>query len=170
MTDALVLYREACDILDDCGIPYRTPRDVRTNRRLKRALGRCRKKVARYDETLSYYFEIEIREDLLKSDNKNALLEVMCHELVHTVEGCFNHGSKFKKCARIIANKYPNIHVTRCTELEKFGIAEEEKEANYILECQGCGKLFHRQRMSNLVKYPHLYHCAECNGSIKRLK
>ena len=97
----------------------------------------------------------------------SALDNTIIHEILHTVDGCFNHGKKWKICAEIINRAY-GLNVKRGSSFEDKGIDHTE-DIRYIVKCEKCGYEFKRRRLSNLIKYPELYRC-ECGGNLKRVK
>lgn len=74
--------------LDSLGIKYGKVRNWSVNTRAKRRLGQCKK--APFG-----MFDINVSEQLLKDDIDDQIaLDTIMHELLHTVQGCFNHGEK----------------------------------------------------------------------------
>lgn len=73
--------------------------DIKINTRAKKRWGLC-----------SYFsdgFIIEISSSLLQDNvSENALIDTLMHEVLHTVDGCMNHGKKWKECAKIINSRY----------------------------------------------------------------
>ena len=50
----------------------------------------------------SNYFTIEITDLGLRGDVRSTIV----HELIHTVEGCYNHGPKFREIAKLLSSAY----------------------------------------------------------------
>lgn len=54
-------------------------------------------------------FEIIVSHQLFKTfgrRKKKALTNIMMHELIHTVDGCFNHGPEWKKWITMLNDKH----------------------------------------------------------------
>lgn len=54
-------------------------------------------------------FEIIVSSQLFKSfgrRKKVALRNIMMHEFIHTIDGCFNHGNEWKKWASLLNDKH----------------------------------------------------------------
>ena len=113
-------------------------------------------------------YEIEVSDMVLDKEVPIKSLEtVILHELLHTVEGCMNHGAKWKTLANKI-NKAYGYEIARTTNREKLGI-KEGKTINYKFECTCCGQEITRTRRSRFVANYSLYKCGRCNGSFKRV-
>ena len=135
--------------------------DIKINTRAKKRWGQC-----------SYFsdgFIIEISSSLLQDNvSENALIDTLMHEVLHTVDGCMNHGKKWKECARIINSRYGlNIKTTTSAAEKKI---EETEEYKYILACPKCGYQWKYMRMSRCVKHPErFYHSGCCKDSLIRI-
>ncbi|HZK02005.1 MAG TPA: SprT-like domain-containing protein [Anaerovoracaceae bacterium] len=108
---------------------------------------------------------------LLGSD---AVLQVLVHELLHTVDGCFNHGAKWKMHASII-NKNYGMNVSRVNSAEDMCEKEvanaimeaDKKAAKYRIYCPTCGQEIFRFRKCKLVSLVDFYKCGKCMGKLK---
>ena len=73
-------------------------------------------------------------------DNLNSVLETVLHELVHTVEGCFNHGNKFhnecKKINKKFDTKLGTFDETSGGEIYAKEIYKNRK--TYLMKCENC--------------------------------
>ena len=92
------------------------------------------------------------------------------HELIHTVEGCYNHGSKFQEIARLLSSAY-NIKLGTRASKNEMALSEEYRisKAKYVIRCKRCGQIITRQRATRLVKLPMTYSCG-CGGDLERIK
>jgi predicted SprT family Zn-dependent metalloprotease len=133
---------------------------IKFNSRLSRALGRCKRRGTKfYLEFSTKYFDYEGTTDEEKRS-------VIYHELVHTVDGCFNHGEKFKLVGRKIerATGVTQIH-TRTTETGDF----KKDTYKYRVDCGYCSRVTYRQRSmgsSDRRGYIDNYRCGACGESL----
>lgn len=146
------LFFEVMTDMDKVHIPYSKNFQIRPNFRAVRRRGACKKEKG--------HFVIELSYDCLNGP-ENEIKDVIAHELIHTCEGCFNHGAQFKKYMQIINTLGYNVSVTY-----KGDADELEKYAKYKIVCRDCGTATYRMRTSNLVKYPSKYKCAKCGGKL----
>ena len=74
------------------------------------------------------------------------LTGVMIHELIHTIPGCNNHGTNFKRICSIIKSRYPQYkeHLQRCSNMEVIGI--KARPYRYQIHCSHCGKIYNYTR------------------------
>lgn len=130
--------------------------NIKINTRAKQTWGLCRM-------LPDNSFEIEISSRLLEDNvEEDALINTVVHEILHTVDGCMNHGKKWKEYAKIINEKY-GLNVKRCTSSEEKHIEKSIDEFNYILACPKCGYQWKYIRMTKAVKYPHRYQHTGCS-------
>ena len=47
---------------------------------------------------------------------------------------------------------------------------KKKKESKYILRCTKCGKLFYKDRMCNVIRYPEDYTHSIDGGELERIK
>lgn len=141
------LYLETVDDLDALEIPYRRVKAVTVNKRAKSRWGQCRK--THDDKGLC--FEIQINAELLKDElDDMAAKNTIAHELIHTVEGCMNHGPKWQAWGRKLDVFGYNIQ--RTTSAEEKGIAADSLAGyKYIITCNGCGSIARYTRKSKVV-------------------
>lgn len=94
------------------------------------------------------------------------MTDTIYHELLHSVDGCMNHGNKWNSLANKV-NRIYNANVTRTGVANQEMKQEQLKRAKYKAVCQKCGKEFYRQRVSNFIKNPDRYSCSICKGKFK---
>lgn len=90
--------------------------------------------------------------------NEDIIIQTLLHELVHTMDGCFNHGKNFKYYARIINNKY-GYNISRTTDSSKFGVELPKREYKYEIWCTVCNK-----RVARYKRKSHIVECVERDG------
>lgn len=121
------------------------------------SLGMCRK----YSFGDSTYYNIYLNKKMLKCDDKQ-IKNTLLHELIHTIDGCFNHGDNFKKQAEIV-NKLYGYNIQRSSSCQEF---KNQLNFKYEVCCTNCGAKNKYFKKTNIVKYPNLYRCA-CGGELK---
>lgn len=172
MKDLQKLFKECKEELDCIGIKYGCIESITINTRAKKRWGQCKITLnSQYWE--NRIFSINISERLLHDDiSDNSCKNTIMHEIIHTCEYCFNHGSEWKHIADIVNDCYSFYNIKRCTSSEEKGINEEieKKESKYILRCTKCGKLFYKDRICNAVRYPEDYTHKLDGGQLERIK
>lgn len=141
-------------------IPGKINPEVVVNKRATRRFGRCSRVRGKYE------FEIEINNALLSVDKKKAM-NTMVHEILHTCDGCMNHGKLWKHYANVMNKKY-GYNISRLGSYESAGL--ERPAAKYVIECEGCNEQYHRMRKSKIVTHAHLYGCGKCGGKLRLKK
>lgn len=148
--------REKADDLKSIGIATGNIVDVKINTRATRRLGLCRKEPDGY--------VIEISKFIL--NDINTLENTVYHELLHTVEGCMNHGSKWKSLAEKV-NKVYNINISRTSAATDDMKQEYINKIKYKATCQGCGQEILRQKKSRFIAEIERYNCGRCGSKFK---
>lgn len=106
---------KAMKIIKQENIPVNIdPSQIKWGRQWKTSWGKTRR--TRYGT-----YSIEINPVYYTHAKSKQCLQTVLHELVHTVQGCFNHGSKWKSIINRINTKY-NMDISRCTSQAKAGI------------------------------------------------
>jgi hypothetical protein len=91
--------------------------DLEVSYRYSRAWAKCNWNRPRYDKT----FTIIVSDRLFKA-NKESVRDIIHHEVIHTIPGCFNHGTMFKNAAGHCNKKFgTHITVTAPEEVVYFG-------------------------------------------------
>ena len=134
--------------------------DIKINSRAKKRWGLC-----------SYYsdgFVIEISSSLLEDNvRREALIDTLMHEVLHTCNGCMNHGKQWKTYAKIINEKY-NLNIKTTTSAAEKKIDNEEY--NYIIACPKCGHQWKYIRFTKCVKHPERFiHTGCCRDGLIRI-
>ena len=125
--------------------------------------GRCTKKP-------NGSFTIHISKHIVNIEEED-LMEVLVHEVLHSVDGCMNHGPLWRKAADIM-NEKKGYNISRTTKSSNMNLTSEHQAIlkRYAVTCVGCGSTLHRQRKSKLINYPELYTCGACGGELERIK
>lgn len=104
----------------------------------KSRLGECSK------DWRNNTFQISLSKYLLECDTQ-LIKEVLLHEIIHTCDGCFNHGKLFQAYVRTINNFYSYNIATIRNNNKQFG---EKIQRKYKLTCTKCGTVFYRDRLT----------------------
>ena len=161
MKDLNKLANECIADLLSARMRLRTVRNWKVGTTSKRLWGLC--------ETVSDgVFDISISAQLLQDDvDDQAVKDTIAHELLHTVEGCMNHGRYWHRLAGLVNQRCPGYNIKQRTNAEEKGIQIDYK---YTLQCQNCGAVAGRHRRSAFVDHPEHYSCVKCGGTFVRTK
>lgn len=150
-----LLVAECKSELDSVGIKYGRVKSVIVNTRAVRRWGQC---IMHGDGT----FTISISSRLLQDGvDAMATKDTIMHELLHTVPGCMNHGSKWTQMAQKVNQKFPVYSISRTTSSEEKNV--EKVPYKYIVKCPKCNETWGRYRRSDLVNNPGRYRCGKCS-------
>ena len=165
MRDLNAYADRAMKMLDAIGIEYGNITEWKVNTRAHKRWGQT--------TIVPGGFAININADLLNEQNsEKGLLCTLCHELLHTCRGCWNHGAEWQRLAAIVNDCYC-LNVKRCSTAEEKGCAvvtEQKATREYIVECPCCGARWVRHRKCDLIDFPGFYSCKKCNMPLKRIK
>lgn len=114
------LFNECYDKLVAIGVPVSNNiKKVSTNSRLSTTYGRCSRD--RKDNS----FTIQIATFLLSDKlDESIVCDTIMHELIHTCDGCFNHGKLFQRYARMV-NKAYNMNIGTYVDKESVVAVRE---------------------------------------------
>ena len=136
--------------------------EVTINNRLKRTLGKC---IFKRENNKIVPIRIEISGLAASSTSKEDLKQIIFHECAHAItsikDGEMHHHDKMFKnvCLKIGASfDEPGVEL-------KFN-KPDEQIYKYTVTCSNCGGVGHYHRAGKVVKYPHLYNCSKCGGSL----
>lgn len=157
------LYKYAAECMSELGaigIPFRTSFFEVNNRAVYR-WGLCR---PNGDGT----FTIQISSVLLEDSNSICgLKNTIIHELIHTCDGCMNHGNKWKEFADKV-NKFYGYSIKRTSSPEEKGVSVDsikENKRHYEVTCSDCGNKFIYYRDCKVTKNPSRFRCS-CGGRL----
>ena len=160
------LFNECREEIKKAGIPLNENTEgIQINSRAVKRFGCCKRTEGSDGRDL---YTIEISSHITGCGEK-LIKEVICHELLHTCEGCFNHGKKWKKYAEEL-NRLYGYDISRTASPEKTGTEEPEEAGSfkYELVCTKCGAVIKRKRRSKLTEHPEFYRCGKCGGRLKK--
>lgn len=160
MKDYQSIYENCKAKLIACGYQPGNITKVCVNKRFSRAMGRTRKRGDTYIIELS----------LTTVDDNTPLRfteTVMLHELIHTCNGCFNHGKPFNEACQKVNKTYGyNVGITIDCRNEGVNNIVNAQTAKYKVVCDYCGNYQLMKRMCKIVKdapRSHNYRCGRCN-------
>ena len=111
-------------------------------------------------------FTIKVSKYALNID-ETAMNAVICHELIHTLPNCFNHGATFKNCANIMNDTYGMCVLTKgCLDKNGKQAKMERPTPKYTITCNKCGNKGFHNRKCGVIAHPELYRCRYCNGEL----
>lgn len=147
--------REALEV--GIPVPSNIYPQIKINKRTKKRLGCCIKTDGKCT--------IEISEFILECQPKH-IRSIIAHEVIHSCEGCSNHGKLWKYYANLMNDKY-GYNIKRLLSLEEIGLVDDYEQRNikYIMKCQSCGKEYPRQRYTCVMKKINAYRCS-CGGKL----
>ncbi len=160
MKNLEILINNTIKDLTELNIPFGNVEKWSVNTRAKKRWGQC-KKIGLNT------FEINISQLLLQDDLDDQIAKnVIAHELLHTVKGCFAHKGKWKLLAQKINQSIPDYNIKVRDTFEEITISEIEKKAKYIIKCRSCDFTAKRYKHSRVIDKPYLYRCPKCQGKI----
>jgi predicted SprT family Zn-dependent metalloprotease len=164
MRDLIEYACKAMEMLDSIGIEYGNIIDFTVNTRAHKRWGQCRKVPGGYS--------ININATLLDERNsEDGLMNTILHELAHTVDGCYNHGAKWKKVANEIYLAF-GYKVKRTNSAEEKGVLQETEPKiiyKYQFRCKKRGRVVRRERASKFTQHYDLYRCGCCGGHFEKI-
>ena len=163
MRDLNACAKQCMEMLDVLDIPYGKVNSFTVNTRATTRWGQCKQ--------VGDGFEISIAAVLLDERNPlQALTETVLHELLHSCEGCQNHGQLWKAYAAKL-NRTFGLQIKGRNSAEEKGIVVEtrKKHIAHSFRCKTCGAVVERQRESRFTKNYRLYKCSKCGGRFEKI-
>ena len=121
---------------------------------LNRAYGKC----GMCDVGELTVFNLYFNKEYMKYCSKEEFEEVIMHECIHTVKGCFNHGKTFHHIASLVNYKYGYNIKTKCSidENKEYSarvkeLKEKKYSTTYRITCCGCNKTFDLYRKNKFI-------------------
>ena len=149
---------------------YGCCRQEEPDKRYKVITKRGRRKIIRYERFNKHH--IEISKWVLELED-NIIKNTIIHELIHCIPYCNNHGSEFKKYAKLINNAY-GYDISRVGDKkkdhEKSNLEYSEgQKYNYRVVCKGCDQEFYRQRINKDFTNKR-YVCGKCKSKFEIIR
>lgn len=111
--------------------------NILINTRAKGRFGQCKKRGNKFTIEISF---------LLEQTEDHYIKQTIAHELLHTCPDCFNHQSQWQQYSRKM-NKAYGYDISRTNTCDNLGIAQTQKQRNYVIVCQGCKREIVREKM-----------------------
>ena len=158
--------------MDKYGVPFDDDYIVRLNSRIVRALGKCN------------YIKKEIsihKNFFLYCPNKQDILDIICHELLHSSADCMYDGHKgtwkiyAEKMMNASKGKHYEYSITRTKNIDLTSYNAIDKKnggvrlPKYKITCTNCGNTFFFSKTTNFIKNPKWYSCTRC-GALGKFK
>lgn len=174
--EANEIYRKLVKEFLDNGIPihWSVKHRFTVNKRLKSCWGRCI--VKRVNCSWAYNnYKIEVAQHAIDY-GPTCLKSVLAHELIHTVDGCFDHGDGFLSWASIVTHKLGYEVTVKKRSSVAAQVAKEvdgiEIDYNdrykHIVVCQSCGNKVGYHNTCKTIKgimSGRKYKCGSCKSN-----
>lgn len=101
------------------------------------------------------FFTIKLNKLMLDNCNSEQVHNTIMHEVIHSVDGCFNHQDKWKRIADLVNRNYvysPISRVGRDTDLTNAINQYSLEKGYYKITCDKCGSSWTRRKKSAIVK------------------
>lgn len=167
MYNLVKILDKALSLCDKENIPYGEITSITVNKRLSKAWGRC---IHRSGSTT---YQIEVRKIIAdsKTTPEKAIMEVVLHEIIHTCEGCWNHGELFKSYGSRFAKYGYNVgNAKTSVDSTEIDINTYVEKCKYAVRCPKCGFTIAKDRMCGIIKYPNFYTHTKCGETFVRFK
>lgn len=165
MKNLFELFQQCMYEVEAAGIKPGHIVDIKINSRATNRWGQCQKRGRNYYLNFNALLFDE-------STSEKGVKETIIHEILHTCEGCMNHGREWNRLGAIMERKY-GYDISRTATAEDVGVdqtvyeAYRTSKAKYKIVCDDCGETTYRNRASNVTKYISQYRCAKCHGSLR---
>ena len=163
------LVDEAKEELDELGIPYGRISLLEVSHTVG-TYGDCRK----IGESS---YRIRVNKILLAEAADTIVKDTIIHEILHTCNGCMNHGKTWQAYADLVNNAYPRYSISRLSSYDKTHVRlKSEKTAKYVVTCESCGHKYLHYRESRatiLLSNPMTSHyctCGYCHSNKLKLE
>ncbi len=165
MEDLISLFEQVKDHCRKAGLPIQES-NLKINVRLKRSLGRCCKQTSSKNQE---FFLIEVSSLVLEMQNISLLRNVLAHELIHTIPGCYNHSTHFHQAAQKLNSYHLKLYAVKVKyNLAEYGLFYPNSPSYlYAIVCTQCQYTLYRQRMSKTLRHIERYCCPKCQGSLR---
>ena len=130
---------------------------VKVNHRAVSRAGCCRREPSG--------FQIEISGQLYAEGAEKIILQILCHEVLHTCPECSDHGTIWQFYADAM-NRVYGYRITRASSWESLGV-QDRTVYRYQVVCNRCGQSVKRVKRGRMVDHPEYYRCGFCGGTLR---
>lgn len=137
---------------------------------------RLKKSLAQIKKIRNNVFQIDFNFYFLQSCPEQYIKNTMMHELIHSIDGCMNHGHTWKSIANKINCVY-GYNVTTTTSYSEYNkvykTIKNHTSYKYKVVCTHCNTYWRYKKQTRLTSalqnnLKHGYTCPYCkNGSFK---
>ena len=149
------------DLIKSCG---NVSNSIGTYKSTK-SYGNCCRKIIMGTKT----FNISLNERLVQYGTDHDIKEVLLHELIHTINDCFNHRWQFKNKAWTMYRYLKYDALNKQYDKTILNRQSKQERAKYVIKCTGCGQTIYRERKSIFVEHPEKYTCGYCHHKFERV-
>lgn len=110
---------KAIQIVRGLGFKTGSIESLQVSNRLSRTWAYCSKDKRGYHTIVFGY-------DVVHKASKEGLLKVAIHEVIHTIDGCWDHNKKFLSIGKMVQKKY-GLPITQFYESEELGIVSRKR-------------------------------------------
>lgn len=130
--------------------------NLEINSRFRNKLGQCC-----YNRK-SMFYTIKISKSFIQVCPEY-VSNTMMHELIHSINGCMNHGPNFKHVAKLVNDKF-GYNVSTTAYYDSYNMyLKNTKNYKYKVKCSHCGKEWLYEKAGKIVKgIQHNPHYAKC--------
>ena len=133
------------------------------NRKKSNCHGSCQQ-VQRTQNT----FLIRISSSWLKYASPQGVHDTICHEFIHALPGCMNHGTKWQTYCNQFMSFYPEFNLSRTTS-DTNHTKYVASLSKYRFVCPNCGVIGYFNRMTEDRKFlfsMQKYKCRKCGAKV----
>ena len=112
-----------------------------------KAFGTCKRVGRQVNGKILY--EIKINREYIGVGDAKEVHNTIMHECIHCVEGCMNHGAKWKAIAKKVNDNFDFSPIKRTGYDEAYNAVMQTKY-KYEAVCQKCNTTFHWMRKSRI--------------------
>lgn len=132
--------------------------DIQFSSRMTRTLGLCTHMGGpKYRITLNIKF--------MNACNEVDILNTIAHELIHSINGCMNHGEKWKYIANLMNKEY-GYHISRTSYYKEYIESLPKPQYKYKVICNHCQNAWYYKKRTKVInsifKNPNSCTCPHC--------
>ena len=123
---------------------------IELNNRFTNRLGDC-------SRIKQFNYRIRLNQKRLQYDTKKDVQNTIMHELIHSINGCMNHRTKFQNVARHVNSSYSQYHIathSQCSNYTNIYRKElkQKRDEKYVVNCFNCNQEWRYSRETKLIK------------------